>query len=49
MLRLTDGFLKKVIAQNRLHTAEQVTHFTKAGAPAAVVSRRSGNSLPKCW
>jgi NifU-like protein len=28
---LTDGFLKKVIAQNRLHTAEQVTHFTKAG------------------
>jgi len=28
---LTDGFLKKVIVQNRLHTAEQVTHFTKAG------------------
>ncbi|MSM40792.1 MAG: Fe-S cluster assembly protein NifU [Geobacter sp.] len=28
---LTDGFLKKVIEQNRLHTAEQVTHFTKAG------------------
>jgi NifU-like protein len=28
---LTDGFLKKVIASNKLHTAEQVTHFTKAG------------------
>jgi NifU-like protein len=28
---LTDGFLRKVIAQNKLHTAEQVTHFTKAG------------------
>ena len=28
---LTDGFLKRVIQQNRLHTAEQVTHFTKAG------------------
>jgi NifU-like protein len=28
---LTDGFLKKVIAGNNLHTAEQVTHFTKAG------------------
>jgi NifU-like protein len=28
---LTEGFLKKVISQNRLHTAEQVTHFTKAG------------------
>jgi len=28
---LTDGFLKKVIAANKLHTAEQVTHFTKAG------------------
>ncbi len=28
---LTDGFLRKVIEQNRLHTAEQVTHFTKAG------------------
>jgi NifU-like protein len=28
---LTDGFLRKVIQQNRLHTAEQVTHFTKAG------------------
>jgi len=28
---LTDGFLKKVIAANNLHTAEQVTHFTKAG------------------
>ena len=28
---LTDTFLKKVIASNKLHTAEQVTHFTKAG------------------
>jgi len=28
---LTDIFLKKVIASNKLHTAEQVTHFTKAG------------------
>jgi NifU-like protein len=28
---LTDVFLKKVIAGNKLHTAEQVTHFTKAG------------------
>ena len=28
---LTDHFLKKVIAANKLHTAEQVTHFTKAG------------------
>lgn len=28
---LTDGFLRKVIEQNHLHTAEQVTHFTKAG------------------
>jgi NifU-like protein len=28
---LTDQFLKKVIAANKLHTAEQVTHFTKAG------------------
>lgn len=37
---LTDGFLKKVIAQNRLHTAEQVTHFTKAGGAC-------GGCLPK--
>ncbi|BDV43662.1 nitrogen fixation protein NifU [Geotalea uraniireducens] len=28
---LTDVFLKKVIAANKLTTAEQVTHFTKAG------------------
>lgn len=28
---ITDQFLKKVIASNKLHTAEQVTHFTKAG------------------
>jgi len=28
---LTEGFLRKVIAANKLHTAEQVTHFTKAG------------------
>jgi len=26
---LTEGFLKKVIAANKLHTSEQVTHFTK--------------------
>lgn len=37
---LTDGFLKKVISQNRLHTAEQVTHFTKAGGAC-------GGCLPK--
>ncbi len=28
---ITDLFLKKVISENKLHTAEQVTHFTKAG------------------
>ena len=28
---LTDNFLRKVIAANKLTTAEQVTHFTKAG------------------
>jgi NifU-like protein len=28
---ITDQFLKKVISANKLHTAEQVTHFTKAG------------------
>jgi NifU-like protein len=28
---ITDLFLKKVISDNKLHTAEQVTHFTKAG------------------
>jgi len=28
---ITDQFLKKVIKDNNLHTAEQVTHFTKAG------------------
>ncbi len=37
---LTDGFLKKVIGQNRLHTAEQVTHFTKAGGAC-------GGCIPK--
>lgn len=37
---LTDGFLKKVISQNRLHTAEQVTHFTKAGGAC-------GGCIPK--
>jgi len=37
---LTDGFLKKVITQNRLHTAEQVTHFTKAGGAC-------GGCIPK--
>src|SRR5512137_1251215 len=37
---LTDGFLKKVIAQNRLHTPEQVTHFTKAGGAC-------GGCIPK--
>src|SRR5512137_2357535 len=39
-LGLTDGFLKKVIAQNRLHTPEQVTHFTKAGGAC-------GGCIPK--
>ena len=37
---LTDGFLRKVIQQNRLHTAEQVTHFTKAGGAC-------GGCIPK--
>jgi NifU-like protein len=37
---LTDGFLRKVIIQNRLQSAEQVTHFTKAGGAC-------GGCLPK--
>ncbi|MCL2761537.1 MAG: Fe-S cluster assembly protein NifU [Desulfuromonadales bacterium] len=37
---LTDGFLKKVIQQNNLHTVEQVTHFTKAGGAC-------GGCIPK--
>lgn len=37
---LTDQFLKKVIAANKLHTAEQVTHFTKAGGAC-------GGCIPK--
>ena len=37
---LTDGFLKKVIQANKLHTAEQVTHFTKAGGAC-------GGCIPK--
>jgi NifU-like protein len=37
---LTDLFLKKVIASNRLQTAEQVTHFTKAGGAC-------GGCIPK--
>ncbi|TSK06160.1 MAG: Fe-S cluster assembly protein NifU [Geobacter sp.] len=37
---LTDVFLKKVIASNKLHTAEQVTHFTKAGGAC-------GGCIPK--
>mgnify|MGYP001336655862 CR=1 FL=1 len=37
---LTDGFLRKVIEQNSLHTAEQVTHFTKAGGAC-------GGCIPK--
>jgi NifU-like protein len=37
---LTDGFLRKVISQNKLHTAEQVTHFTKAGGAC-------GGCIPK--
>ncbi|HEX8961202.1 MAG TPA: Fe-S cluster assembly protein NifU [Geobacteraceae bacterium] len=37
---LTEGFLKKVIAANKLHTAEQVTHFTKAGGAC-------GGCIPK--
>ena len=37
---LTDIFLKKVIASNKLHTTEQVTHFTKAGGAC-------GGCLPK--
>ncbi|RNC69842.1 MAG: Fe-S cluster assembly protein NifU [Desulfuromonadales bacterium] len=37
---LTDQFLKKVIAANKLTTAEQVTHFTKAGGAC-------GGCIPK--
>jgi NifU-like protein len=37
---LTDVFLRKVIASNKLHTAEQVTHFTKAGGAC-------GGCIPK--
>ncbi|QWV92003.1 Fe-S cluster assembly protein NifU [Geomonas oryzisoli] len=37
---LTDVFLKKVIASNKLTTAEQVTHFTKAGGAC-------GGCIPK--
>jgi NifU-like protein len=37
---LTDVFLKKVILSNKLHTAEQVTHFTKAGGAC-------GGCIPK--
>lgn len=37
---LTDGFLRKVIEQNHLHSAEQVTHFTKAGGAC-------GGCIPK--
>lgn len=37
---LTDVFLKKVIVSNKLTTAEQVTHFTKAGGAC-------GGCIPK--
>ncbi len=37
---ITDVFLKKVIETNRLTTAEQVTHFTKAGGGC-------GGGIPK--
>jgi NifU-like protein len=37
---ITDTFLKKVIETNKLTTAEQVTHFTKAGGAC-------GGCLPK--
>lgn len=37
---LTDVFLKKVIQSNKLTTAEQVTHFTKAGGAC-------GGCIPK--
>lgn len=37
---LTDTFLRKVIAANKLSTAEQVTHFTKAGGAC-------GGCIPK--
>lgn len=37
---LTDTFLKKVIAANKLTTADQVTHFTKAGGAC-------GGCIPK--
>lgn len=37
---ITDAFLKKVIETNKLTTAEQVTHFTKAGGAC-------GSCIPK--
>ena len=37
---LTDLFLKKVITSNKLHSVEQVTHFTKAGGAC-------GGCIPK--
>jgi len=37
---ITDSFLKKVIETNKLTTAEQVTHFTKAGGAC-------GGCIPK--
>lgn len=37
---ITDAFLRKVIETNRLTTAEQVTHFTKAGGAC-------GGCIPK--
>ena len=37
---LTDIFLKKVISSNKLHTADQVTHFTEAGGAC-------GGCIPK--
>jgi NifU-like protein len=51
---LTDGFLRKVITQNRLQSVDQVTHFTKAGGACgtcqskikALIPNASGDSQP---
>jgi NifU-like protein len=43
---LTDGFLKKVIAQNRLQSVEQVTHFTKAGGACGTCQSKIKALIP---
>ena len=43
---LTDGFLKKVIAQNRLQSVDQVTHFTKAGGACGTCQAKIKALIP---